>query len=104
MQKLESVQLIVGNVGRSKIPFDSQQNENIWAGECSSCMSKLYCDEAFRKSWVDKKASIPPADEQASKSEGSKQRWDVLKRPPLLKSVVWDFWGVDPDLDNHEAF
>lgn len=104
MPKLERVQLTVGNLGRSKYPFNSRENENIWAGECVSCMRSLYRDEVFRASWVAKKTSAPPEGELTGQYSTGKERWDVPKRPPFLRNVVWEFWVVDKDdLESHEA-
>ncbi|KZP13549.1 hypothetical protein FIBSPDRAFT_960464 [Athelia psychrophila] len=109
MQRLARVQLTVGNLGRAKRPLNARENADAWAGECSSCMRSLYRDEAFRASWVAKKTSAPP---EAGGEGGAdphphgagKEQWDVLRRPPLLRDVVWEFWGVDKDdLDSHEG-
>lgn len=67
----------------------------MWAGECVGCMRNLYNDETFRASWVAKKMSTPPEGELTEPIGAGKEQWDVLKRPPALRNVVWEFWGVD---------
>lgn len=82
-------------LGHSTLADGKGQNENLWAGECDSCMRIMYEDDAFRDRWVARKQGI--------RSEGGNNEV-VYNRPPALRRVEWRFWQAGPgeDLDELE--
>jgi len=60
-------------LGDAQSPYNEiGKNENIWVGECQSCMRFLYPDDVFREGWVAKKK-------------------EPEVRLPVLKKVEWAF-------------
>ena len=53
----------------------SEDNANLWTGECDACMDMMYAEEDFRKDWVEKKTQT--------------------LRPPSLRFVKWRFHHKD---------
>lgn len=84
--QLEYVYLSIGVLSSgTTILADGSDNENMWTGECDSCMTSMYSDEEFRHKWVEKKKSIPREE-----------------RPPSLKTVEWSFWAALPEDDDSD--
>lgn len=86
LRQLEYVYLSIGVLSSgTTILADGSDNENMWTGECDSCMTSMYSDEEFRQKWVEKKKSIPREE-----------------RPPSLKTVEWSFWAALPEDDDSD--
>ncbi|KAK0199805.1 hypothetical protein DFS33DRAFT_1267752 [Desarmillaria ectypa] len=84
--QLEYVYLSIGVLSSgTTILTDGNDNENMWTGECDSCMASMYSDEEFRRRWVEKKKNIPREE-----------------KPPLLKRVEWSFWAAPPEDDDSD--
>ncbi len=53
LKQLEYVYLSIGVLSSgTTILADGSDNENMWAGECDSCMTSMYSDEEFRQKWL----------------------------------------------------
>ncbi|OBZ77493.1 hypothetical protein A0H81_01978 [Grifola frondosa] len=94
LEHLHTVCLTVG-YGHGGNTSITENNENLWSGECDACMAMMYATDDFRVDWVERKKSQP--------------------RPPSLRRVEWRFnaapvvtsWfagGVMPPTSFHRCF
>lgn len=65
----------------------SHTKQDAWAGECTRCMSIMYQDDEFKRSWTDRKRGIRPDDVPER---------GVYTKPPSLRKVHWNIWEYDP--------